>query len=66
MFVPAGVTQSTFGGIFVFDAAGNSVGVLGVDMITGQSLSNATGGVSNIAATAGGYNDLTLRMNFAS
>ncbi len=66
MFVPASVTQSTFGGIFVFDAAGKSVGVLGIDMLTGQSLSNATGGVSNIAAIAGGYNDLTLRTNFAS
>ena len=60
------VVDNTYGALFLYDQSGAPIGVLGVDMTSGMSLSSATQEVHNIAANLDGYNYLELVTDFAS
>ena len=65
MFIPV-ATESTFGGMALFDqVGGNWMAVIGVEMIGGMTLTDATIGVNNVAVKFGEYNDIELLANFA-
>ena len=52
MFIPD-VRSSTYGGMIMFDQMGNPVAVIGVDMLFGRKLTDATSGVDDIAVRLG-------------
>ena len=63
MFIPD-VKSSTYGGMIMYDQLGNPVAVIGVDMLLGTTLTDATSGVNNIAVRIGQYNDIGLFANY--
>ena len=65
MFVPD-VTESTYGGMFMYDQLGNSIGVVGLEMLSHMTLTSASTGVNNFAVNIGQYNDLGMSANFDS
>ena len=60
MFIP-NATSSTYGGMIMYDQLGSPVAVIGVDMLFGKTLTDATSGVNNIAVRLGQYNDIGPR-----
>ncbi len=65
MFIP-NVTESTYGGMVMFDQLGDTVAVIGVDMLTGMTLTSATADVNNVAVNLGQYNNIQLVADYAS
>lgn len=65
MFVPD-VTESTYGGMMIFDQFGNALAVIGVDMLFGKTLTDATANVNDITVNLNQYNDIELVANFDS
>lgn len=65
MYVPS-VTESTYGGMILFDQLGNPMAVIGVDMIAHTTLTDASAGVNDIAVRLDAYNDIELLANFSS
>ena len=65
MFIPE-VTSSTYGGMVMFDQFGDVVATIGVDMLTGRTLTDATTGVSNVQALLGQYNDIELLADYGT
>jgi hypothetical protein len=65
MFVPD-VTESTYGGMRMFDQLGNSVATIGVDMLTHRTLTSATSDVGNVDVLLDAYNDLAFIADYGS
>ena len=65
IFLPA-VTESAYGGMVMFDQLGNIVATIGVDMLAGSTLTDATLGIANVKANLGQYNDIALRADYGS
>lgn len=65
MFVPD-VTESTYGGMFMYDQLGNSIGVVGLEMLSHMTLTSASADINNFAVNIGQYNDLEMSANFSS
>ena len=65
MFIP-NATDSTYGGMFMFDQLGHPVAVIGVDMLTHKTLTNASIDVADINVLLGQYNDIELLANYDS
>lgn len=65
MFVPD-VTESTYGGMFMFDQGGNYIGVIGLDMLSHKTLTSANTDINNIDVNINQYNDFQMLANFDS
>jgi hypothetical protein len=65
MFIPS-VSESTYGGMILFDQLDNPIAVIGVDMLTHMTLTDASAGVANIAVRLDQYNDIEFLANFDS
>jgi PEP-CTERM motif len=65
MFVP-NVTESTYGGMEIYDQFGQLLAIIGVDMLVHKTLTSATSNVNDIAVNLNDYNSLEFDADFAT
>jgi len=63
MFVP-NVSESTYGGMEIYDQFGQLLAIIGVDMLAHTTLTSATSNVNDIAVNLNQYNDFGFEANF--